>query len=133
MVFPLRTIRRRSTDLPWLNKSFLNLIKNRKKLFVEEGGIRTATWKDEKKRVDQIIKTRKRGYMDAQRDRLLVKDANRNFFRHVKSFSSLERPKEFDIRSIVEGTDKVIAEKLCLLYTSPSPRDRQKSRMPSSA
>ena len=25
------------------------------------------------------------------------------------------------------------ASKLCLLYTSPSPRDRQKSRMPSSA
>ena len=24
-------------------------------------------------------------------------------------------------------------EKICLLYTSPSPRDRQKSRMPSSA
>ena len=24
-------------------------------------------------------------------------------------------------------------DKLCLLYTSPSPRDRQKSRMPSSA
>ena len=24
-------------------------------------------------------------------------------------------------------------KKLCLLYTSPSPRDRQKSRMPSSA
>ena len=26
-----------------------------------------------------------------------------------------------------------IADKCCLLYTSPSPRDRQKSRMPSSA
>ena len=26
-----------------------------------------------------------------------------------------------------------LAEKTCLLYTSPSPRDRQKSRMPSSA
>ena len=25
------------------------------------------------------------------------------------------------------------AYKVCLLYTSPSPRDRQKSRMPSSA
>ena len=24
-------------------------------------------------------------------------------------------------------------DKICLLYTSPSPRDRQKSRMPSSA
>jgi alcohol dehydrogenase len=30
-----------------------------------------------------------------------------------------------------EGVDKMI--KPCLLYTSPSPRDRQKSRMPSSA
>ena len=27
----------------------------------------------------------------------------------------------------------VEADKICLLYTSPSPRDRQKSRMPSSA
>ena len=26
-----------------------------------------------------------------------------------------------------------LTEQLCLLYTSPSPRDRQKSRMPSSA
>ena len=29
------------------------------------------------------------------------------------------------------GTNK--NSKICLLYTSPSPRDRQKSRMPSSA
>src|SRR5678810_1193088 len=27
----------------------------------------------------------------------------------------------------------IIGNKICLLYTSPSPRDRQKSRMPSSA
>eukprot|EP00828_Plagiopyla_frontata_P016282 TRINITY_DN2125_c0_g1_i2.p3 TRINITY_DN2125_c0_g1~~TRINITY_DN2125_c0_g1_i2.p3 ORF type:complete len:134 (-),score=38.44 TRINITY_DN2125_c0_g1_i2:24-425(-) len=36
--------------------------------------------------------------------------------------------------TIVNGTDVEIAELYtCLLYTSPSPRDRQKSRMPSSA
>ena len=28
---------------------------------------------------------------------------------------------------------KTTPDKICLLYTSPSPRDRQKSRMPSSA
>ena len=28
---------------------------------------------------------------------------------------------------------KLLREEVCLLYTSPSPRDRQKSRMPSSA
>ena len=31
------------------------------------------------------------------------------------------------------GTESAIMKKRCLLYTSPSPRDRQKSRMPSSA
>ena len=34
------------------------------------------------------------------------------------------------ILSLGAGVDHVIS---CLLYTSPSPRDRQKSRMPSSA
>ena len=31
------------------------------------------------------------------------------------------------------GKSKIEQHKICLLYTSPSPRDRQKSRMPSSA
>ena len=40
--------------------------------------------------------------------------------------------------SQVEGLAKALDidfthHKVCLLYTSPSPRDRQKSRMPSSA
>ena len=36
---------------------------------------------------------------------------------------------------LVSGSIKggVPGNKICLLYTSPSPRDRQKSRMPSSA
>ena len=33
----------------------------------------------------------------------------------------------------VEFVDSVFNADICLLYTSPSPRDRQKSRMPSSA
>ena len=33
----------------------------------------------------------------------------------------------------VVTADEVNAFKACLLYTSPSPRDRQRSRMPSSA
>ena len=31
------------------------------------------------------------------------------------------------------GSEQEIKDLFCLLYTSPSPRDRQKSRMPSSA
>ena len=35
--------------------------------------------------------------------------------------------------SQISGKSKIEQHKICLLYTSPSPRDRQKSRMPSSA
>ena len=45
---------------------------------------------------------------------------------------------EAKLRELVDmhaasGTDGLVPCGTCLLYTSPSPRDRQKSRMPSSA
>ena len=43
-----------------------------------------------------------------------------NYFNMVK-LALLEKGLEFKVNTV------------CLLYTSPSPRDRQKSRMPSSA
>ena len=51
--------------------------------------------------------------------------------RHIQSLSEqvLEKLKNNGVKdSKIEGK-----ESTCLLYTSPSPRDRQKSRMPSSA
>ena len=38
-----------------------------------------------------------------------------------------------DAREYARRTEATIHLQTCLLYTSPSPRDRQKSRMPSSA
>ena len=38
-----------------------------------------------------------------------------------------------NIEFLQERTKKLTEDVDCLLYTSPSPRDRQKSRMPSSA
>ena len=50
-------------------------------------------------------------------------------------FCSEGSPAGFDTAQYTTATDNDVAEPLynCLLYTSPSPRDRQKSRMPSSA
>ena len=48
---------------------------------------------------------------------------------HIETVGAVK----FTIRNIVcYGTRNELSE-TCLLYTSPSPRDRQKSRMPSSA
>ena len=37
------------------------------------------------------------------------------------------------VSDILVPSENIVEMKDCLLYTSPSPRDRQKSRMPSSA
>ena len=41
-------------------------------------------------------------------------------------------PEIYTALEVTNSGNKLILE-VCLLYTSPSPRDRQKSRMPSSA
>ena len=40
---------------------------------------------------------------------------------------------EFTTLDIIKEANVCAVNSICLLYTSPSPRDRQKSRMPSSA
>ena len=41
--------------------------------------------------------------------------------------------REFDAIGVMRERTPLTKSIICLLYTSPSPRDRQKSRMPSSA
>ena len=65
-------------------------------------------------------------------------------FSRLDSFGSWDlQTKNYNIKTIDVKVDKRIIDEeghpnlrsfnICLLYTSPSPRDRQKSRMPSSA
>ena len=49
----------------------------------------------------------------------------------VQAFSEVSPAAFADLQVAVAGIERLL--KACLLYTSPSPRDRQKSRMPSSA
>ena len=60
---------------------------------------------------------------------------NDNGISYSKIAKLEEKAKDvFDVRNIRAGKRYHIVKKdSCLLYTSPSPRDRQKSRMPSSA
>ena len=47
--------------------------------------------------------------------------------------SYLRDPKLHSYEHAVSYLRTAVVNKVCLLYTSPSPRDRQKNRMPSSA
>ena len=52
----------------------------------------------------------------------MADDANRNFFRHVKSFSCLKKPRQFDVRDLYEPgwSDKNIAEDLAEYFIKVS-------------
>ena len=93
--FPLKTTRRKNTDLPWLNRNVIKKIEARKRLYWQEGGKWTAAWREEKSRTDLLVKNRKKEYVQTQKEHLLAKDANMNFFRHVKTFSRLEKSTQF--------------------------------------
>ena len=109
--FPVRTTRRKSTNPPWINKTILKKIKRRNTLYTKEG--KTELWHDMKKNIEAMIKDRKKKFMIIKKEQLTAKDANRSFFRLVKSFSTPEKPQTFDVRSLRPGTsDGEVAEEL---------------------
>ena len=73
---------------------------------------------------------------------IILPDGNKLSFQNkVTGFEIVEKiSKSLSKKALVMSVDgelkdlsHIIKKDCCLLYTSPSPRDRQKSRMPSSA
>ena len=119
--FPLKTRRKKSTDLPWMSRKILGMIDDRKRMYMAAGGIRTDEWKVKKREIERQIKERKKGYMNTQKEHILAEDANRNFFKHVKNFSRLEKPKIFDVREILpDRSDEQVAEDLAVYFNKVS-------------
>ena len=56
-----------------------------------------------KRKVEGVVRERKRNYIENQKGYLLAEDANRNFYKHVKNFSKFERPQQFDVRMLLPG------------------------------
>ena len=63
--------------------------------------------------------------------RVIKSDGSRQPFDEDKLRAGLQRALEK--RPVSTEQMEISLSQICLLYTSPSPRDRQKSRMPSSA
>lgn len=77
-LFPLRTMRKRSTDPPWINKAVTKLIEARKRVYKETGG-RIEELHELKKKTNQLIDNRMLIYQESQKKALFSEDADRNF------------------------------------------------------
>ena len=75
-------------------------------------------------------------YLKAARklgDKLIVGVNSDSWLERKKGKNFLSLNERFEIVSALKYVDNCILFNDCLLYTSPSPRDRTRSRMPSSA
>ena len=62
-----------------------------------------------------------------------MKHSMESLIHHFKLFTEVYRVPEGETYNAVEAPKGEFGVFFCLLYTSPSPRDRTRSRMPSSA
>ena len=109
--FPLVTVKKKSTDCPWINARIRKMVRDRKGIYRREG--RSSKWRRLKKVTTDLINRRRAVYLESQKDCLLVEDAMRNFFRNVKAFKSKERPKAFDPLELFPGSsEEEVAEEL---------------------
>ena len=78
---------------------------------------------------------------DCNEDRVVEEESicliDPNIFSSVVELDTTQRlspiSKRFLVNSCLDIQDRIVLHNSCLLYTSPSPRDRTRSRMPSSA
>ena len=119
-IFPLRTVKRRSTDPPWINSRIKKMIKARKRIFIETMG-RSPEWKKMKKRIERLIRKRQKIFQDSQRIALLADDGDRNFFKNTKNYLSKQRPVPFEVLDLFPGkTELEVSEILAAHFNEIS-------------
>ena len=109
--FPVKTTTRRASDPPWVNHQIRKLTKKRRRVYDREG--RSRKWKRLKKKSDELYRERARNYVEHQKEKLTGPEAARTFYKHVKAFSSKEKPPGFDPCTLFPGESaETVAERL---------------------
>ena len=96
--FAWKTTTRKEGEPPWINETLRRLWKKRRKIYDREG--RSRRWKKLKKKSAQLYRERAKNYLKIQREKLTGPEASKNFFKHVKAYSSKEKPKAFEVTDL---------------------------------
>ena len=128
--FPTKTVRRRDGDLPWFNDVARKKIKKKKAVFRAE--LDSPRWQALRADLDRYLAKRQEVYLRSQRDKLTGPQASRNFHQNVKAYNSVEKPKQFNIKSLLpDRSDQQAAEEDYFNRTSSEFQPLQPDHIPS--
>ena len=113
--FPLRSVSRKESDLPWINSVALSMIKKKDAIYKSEG--KSDRWERQRSKVDTYLAKRREGFLQTQREKFIGPDASRDFFANVRSFKNAEKPKSFNVRDLRPGVeDNDIADEVAAYF-----------------
>ena len=117
--FPWKKSRRREGDLPWLDDLGRKKIRRKKAIYRDEG--KSERWKKAQANLEKYMGKRQETFLEKQRNNLLSDDASKNFFKNIKNFSTVEKPKSFSITELRPGkSDKEVADEAATFFNSIS-------------
>ena len=113
--FPEKTIRRKDTDLPWFNENARNMIKKKDAIYKSEG--KSERWEKQREKVENYLENRRVSFIESQKQKILGPSASTEFFKNVKAFKNVEKPKSFDVRDLRPGVpDSDVAEEVACYF-----------------
>ena len=113
--FPLKTIRRKDDDLPWLNDRAKQMIKKKNAIYKSEG--KSERWENMRIKTESYLDKRRLAFIATQKEKFTGPEASANFFKNVKAFKNVEKPKAFDIKDLRPGTsEEDIAEEVSAYF-----------------
>jgi hypothetical protein len=113
--FPVRSVRTRKLDPPWYNDTIRKKERAKRKLFKRVG--RTEEWKDMDRKLSELKETRRKIYLQGQRENLTGVDSQRQFYKTIKNYKSAEKPQQYDVKDLYPGlVDSEAAEELASFF-----------------
>ena len=117
--FPLKITRRKESDLPWLDARARKMIKRKAAIFKSEGP--SERWERARNDVDRYLDGRREEYVAKQREKFTGPNASAHFHKNVKAFCTAEKPKPFDVRTLLPGrSDGEVADEIANYFNAIS-------------
>ena len=113
--FPTKTCKKKDNDLPWFNSTARKMAKKKHAIYKAEG--QSERWHKQAEKLGKYLDKGQQAFLQNQRTKLTGPDASRNFFKNIKAFKTVDKPKEFNIRDIRPGkSEEEVAEEAASFF-----------------